>query len=136
MLLGPAASRPAPSTDLAEALARATATLGQRPAITRLDGPQRQEQGFVSLAGWAAKGAHLLRDGWGVGPDTPLGVAGPPGWPLAGACLAAWWLGACLVPADEATVAVVHTSCSPSGPGDVLWVGDGPDGTGPIPTDA
>jgi len=132
----------AQADDVATALEQARAALGQRPAITVLHGGpggaggvgSRHEQGFTSLAGWVAKGAHLIRDELGLGPGDELGLAGPACWPIAAVALAAWWMGVTLVPAEGAEVAVVHTA---SGGGTaagatLLWVGDAMDGTGTL----
>ena len=146
MLTGLGPPRPhaggARADDVATALEQARAALGQRPAITVLHGVPggaggvgpRHEQGFASLAGWVAKGAHLIRDELGLGPGGELGLAGPACWPIASIALAAWWVGVTLVPAEDAEVAVVHTA---SGGGTaagatLLWVGDAMDGTGTL----
>ena len=137
MLTGLGLSRPGSggsrAEDVATALEQTRAALGQRPAITvhHADGV-RHEQGFASLAGWVAKGAHLIRDELGLGPGDELGLAGPACWPIASVALAAWWVGVTLVPAEEARVAVVHTASSGPTAADatLLWVGDAMDGTG------
>jgi hypothetical protein len=131
--LGPLAPRPAPTDDVASALSTAAATLGQRPAVTVITPDGRQEQGFVSLAGWAAKGAHLLRDELGLGPGDVLGVDAPPSWPLAAVALAAWWAGVALGPVAPGRPAVVHEGrADPGGEGgEVWWLGDAIDG-GPL----
>ena len=87
-------ARPPAADDVATALAGAAALLGQRPAITALTLSGRREQGFASLAGWVAKGANLLSAELDVGPGDRVGLAGPPGWPLAAVALSAWWVGA------------------------------------------
>jgi hypothetical protein len=142
MLIGLGAARPAPPpepfVDVATALERARTALGQRPAITvhhgAAVGEPRHEQGFVSLAGWVAKGAHLVRDELGLGPGDALGLAGPACWPVATVALAAWWVGVTLVPAERARIAVVHTaSGGPTADGaTLLWLGDAIDGTGDL----
>lgn len=132
MRLGPLAPRPPAADDVATALAGAAAALGQRPAITVVVPDLRQEQGFVSLAGWAAKGAHLLRDELGLGPGDVLGVDAPPSWPLAAVALAAWWVGVALGPVATGRPAVVHEG-RPDPGGDVWWLGDAIDG-GPVDT--
>jgi uncharacterized protein (TIGR03089 family) len=141
MRIGGVGARPSPSSDIASALSGAAAALGQRPAITSLLPDGRQEQGFVSLAGWVAKGAHLLRDEFGYGPGDRLGVAAPLGWPLAVVTLSAWWLGAVVVPAatPDLRLRVRHVSQPGSvddttGDATVLWIGDAPDGAGDPPT--
>lgn len=140
MRLGaPSATLP-PAQDVATALIGATGTLGQRPAITFHRDGERQEQGFASLAGWVAKGAHLLRDELGLGPGSTLGVAAPAGWPLAAVALAAWWNGITIVPADDAELTVLHTSLTTAATlaaraTTVLWIGDELDGAGHLPED-
>ena len=134
MRLGPLAPRPAPADDVATALRAAAAALGQRPAVTVIAPDGRQEQGFASLAGWAAKGAHLLRDELALGPGDVLGVDAPPSWPLAAVALAAWWTGVALGPVAPGRPAVVHEGRADPG-GEVWWLGDAIDGgpLGPIP---
>jgi len=134
----------APADDVATALEQARAALGQRPAITVQHGAGglppsaglRHEQGFTSLAGWVAKGAHLIRDELGLGPGDELGLAGPACWPVASVALAAWWVGVTLVPAQAAEIAVVHTSSDggTAAGATLLWVGDAMDGTGTLDT--
>ncbi len=127
MRLGPLAPRPAAAGEMAAALTAAVAALGQRPAVTVIAPDSRQEQGFASLAGWAAKGAHLLRDELGLGPGDVLGVDAPPSWPLAAVALAAWWVGVALGPVAPGRPSVVHEG-RPDPGGDVWWLGDGIDG--------
>jgi hypothetical protein len=150
MRLGaPVGSLP-PSQDVAAALIAAAGALGQRPAITFHrggtgqdgTGPDgtRQEQGFASLAGWVAKGAHLLRDEFGLGPGAALGVAAPAGWPLAAVTLAAWWNGITIVPVGDADVTVLHTALADATSlaartETVLWIGDELDGAGNLPVE-
>jgi hypothetical protein len=102
--------RPPATVDVAAALSAAAGLLGQRPAITGVvqrrpvpptptgtsDG--RRELGFVSLAGWVAKGANLLHGELGLGAGDRIGIGGPPGWPLAAVTLSAWWLGLTIIP--------------------------------------
>lgn len=144
VLTGLGSGRPTPSDDVATALERVRASLGQRPAITvhqtlsstgsaassAATTELRHEQGFSSLAGWVAKGAHLLRDELLLGPGDELGIAGPASWPLAAVALSAWWIGVTLVPADRATALVQHVAAGAAPAGaDVLWFGDAMDGT-------
>jgi hypothetical protein len=152
MRIGGVGARPPTAPDVATALSGAAATLGQRPAITSLSSEGRHEQGFVSLAGWAAKGANLLRDEFGLAAGDRLGIAGPPGWPLAAVTLAAWWLGVIVVPAATPglPLRVLHTGTPTgaarsdvgragdgadlgTGGGTVLWIGDAMDGSGSPP---
>jgi len=141
MRIGGVGARPTAATDVPTALSGAASSLGQRPAITALGAAGRHEQGFVSLAGWTAKGANLLRDEFGLTPGDRLGVAGPPGWPLAAVALAAWWLGVTVVPAATPglRLRVVHIALQDAqtslGSEDVLWLGDALDGTGVPPHD-
>jgi len=140
MRIGGVGDRPAPSSDLAAALSGAVARLGQRPALTA-NGPQgRHEQGFVSLAGWASKGANLLHDEFGLTAGDRIGLASPPGWPLAAVALSAWWLGITIVPAATPglVLSVRHVTvpgdlAGDAADGDVLWIGDALDGTGEVP---
>jgi len=136
-IAGPS-SRPPAVGDVAAALMGASGLLGQRPAITALRPDGRQEQGFVSLAGWVAKGANLLRMELDLGPGSNVALAGPPGWPLATVALSAWWVGATIVPvtspaAATADVHVLHVGAATqaviasNGP---FWFGDALDGTG------
>jgi hypothetical protein len=146
VLTGLGLSRPGaggpPADDVPTALEQARAALGQRPAITVRHAPaggedsdgSRREQGFASLAGWVAKGAHLVRDELGLGPGDELGLAGPACWPVAAVALAAWWVGVTLIPAEAAEVAVVHTGSegATAAGATLLWVGDAMDGTGTL----
>lgn len=119
-----------PPHDLAAALRRAADAWGHRPAITVLRRDRREEQGFASLAQWAAKGAHLLTLDLLVEPGDRLALVGPPGWMPAAVSLAAWWAGAVVVPAGPAAVAVVHEQAPvPDGVAEVLRWGDAVDGT-------
>jgi hypothetical protein len=137
VLTGLGSARPDPSVDVATALERARSAFGQRPAITvhqlgaGTDAAElRHEQGFGSLAGWVAKGAHLLRDELLLGPGDELGIAGPASWPLAAVALSAWWVGVMLVPSDRASMVVQHVDAGAAPAGaTVLWWGDAMDGT-------
>lgn len=121
--------------DVASTLEAAAAALGHRPAITVVAPTGRAEQGVASLANWAAKGANLLADELGLGPGDRLGLDVPPGWTVAAVCLAAWWRGVAIVPADDAPQAVVHAARL-AGRADALVVGDAFDGTAPgVPWD-
>jgi uncharacterized protein (TIGR03089 family) len=136
MRIGGVGARPAPSSDIPAALSGAVSSLGQRPSITSFAVDGRQEQGFASLAGWVAKGANLLRDEYGLGAGDRLGIAAPPGWPLASVTLAAWWLGIVVVPAShpDLLLRVLHVGMPvPDADGSVLWLGDALDGSGTPP---
>lgn len=103
--------------------------------MTVLSPQGRAEQGFVTLAQWAAKGAHLLQVDLGLSPGGRVLVDVPPGWTLAAVCAAVWWVGGTVVlgPADDVAGAVVHEQRpTPSAP-EVYVVGDALDGgvTGP-----
>lgn len=132
--------RPDPSLRDVPGLVRdAAARLGQRPAVTVRTADVRSEQGAASLAGWAAKGAHLLADdpalaldGLGLAPGSSLALDAPPSWTTAAVCLAAWWAGLVVVPAGDAPVAVVHARRPhPPGAHTVLTLGDAFDGSDP-----
>lgn len=131
------ASRPPAADDVATALERAVALLGQRPAITSLGEGGRREQGFASLAGWVAKGANLLTAELGLGPGSRIVLAGPPGWPLATVALSAWWIGATIVPlgtqdGGPADLRVLHGALGAAGidpAAETFWFGDALDGS-------
>jgi hypothetical protein len=139
MRIGGVGDRPAVAEDVPSALTGAAAALGQRPAVTGLRPDGRREQGFASLSGWVAKGANLLAGEFGLGPGDRVGLAGPPGWPLAAAALSAWWVGVTVVGAgtDGLDLAVVHIASGVPGTGpahaslphEVLWFGDALDAT-------
>lgn len=119
-----------PADDLGTALRAAAQELGQRPAVTVLRADRRDEQGFVSLAQWAAKGAHLLQTEHMLQPGDRLALAGPAGWLPVAACLAAWWAGVTVTFDGEAAITVVHEDAPPPpGAGEVLTFGDTVDGT-------
>lgn len=119
-----------PADDLAGALRTAAQTLGDRPAVTVLRADRREEQGFASLAQWAAKGAHLLEMEHLLKPGDRLALVGPPGWLPAAVCLAAWWAGVTVALDGGAPVAVVHEACEPpADAGEVLSFGDALDGS-------
>lgn len=93
MQLTPRADLPPPS-DVTELLRVGASRLGHRPAVTVLHAAARYEQSGVSLANWAAKGAHVLDLDHLVGPGTVVGVDAPACWTVASVVLATWWLGA------------------------------------------
>lgn len=133
MQLGPPPDPHAPD-DLAGGLAALATGLGQRPAITVLGAGGRAEQGFVTLAQWAAKGSHLLLTDCFLAPGDVVLVDLPPGWQLAAVCAAVWWVGGSvttdLADAPGGVVAgVVHETRGDPGDVDPLFVvGDAPDG--------
>lgn len=117
-----------PST-LAEALQFA-ARHGQRPAVTALTQAGRYEQSYVSLAQWAAKGAHLLQSDLGCEPGDRLAVRSRVSWHTTAIVLAAWWVGVAVTtdPRDAAVV-IVSDNQSPATPNTSLFsVGDAIDG--------
>jgi acyl-CoA synthetase (AMP-forming)/AMP-acid ligase II len=117
-------------TDVATALERAAGALGMRPGVVVRSPEGRSEQGIASLANWASKIAHLLREDGGLSVGDPLGLDAPPGWTTASACLAAWWLGLVIVPAADAEVVVRHDRRPPTPHARLeLIVGDAFDGT-------
>ncbi len=125
--------------DLGAALAHVRQHGGHRPAITVIRPDGREEQGFATLAQWAAKGAHLLEIDAMLEPGDHLLLDGPPGWMAAAVCLAAWASGIGVVTdrdhplAASCTVAVFHDS-RPTPEHDDVWVwGDAADGS---PADA
>ncbi len=121
---------PAPPSDLAAGLASCARERGQRPAVTVLSPDGRAEQGYVTLAQWAAKGAHLLAMDLDAGPGTRIAVDVPPGWTLAAVCAAVWWVGGTVVVGDPTDVAgaVVHASRPRPVAPEVYVVGDAVDG--------
>jgi len=136
-LTRPGAGPPPP--DLATGLAARARELGQRPAVTVLSPAGRAEQGFVTLAQWAAKGAHLLQVDHDLGPGDRVLVDVPAGWPLAAVAAAVWWTGAAVqLPgpgaADGVLLAVAHEDRPRPEVDEVLLVGDAVDGspTGPV----
>jgi hypothetical protein len=127
----PSRSGPPPS-DVASALTAARATWGQRPAITVLSPRGREEQGFASLAQWAAKGAHLLELDLLLGPGDTIHLDAPLSWTSAAVCLAAWWsgIGVTIGQAPPGGVAVVHSSRAvPPGVDELFRLGDAVDGS-------
>lgn len=120
---------PAPA-DLAAGLAERSARLGHRPAVTLHRPGAREEQGFASLAQWAAKGAHLLGLDLLLEPGDRLLLAGPAGWMPAAVAAAAWWAGLVVVDAGPAEVAVVHERADGSFDAETVFaVGDAIDGS-------
>lgn len=106
-IAGPPDDAPAPG-ELAAGLAGRSSRLGHRPAVTLIRPGTREEQGFASLAQWAAKGAHLLGLDLLLEPGDRLLLAGPAGWMPAAVAAAAWWAGLVVVDGGPADVAVVH----------------------------
>lgn len=122
--------------DLAGALRNAADRLGHRPALTVVRPDRRDEQGFASLARWAAKGAHLLQLEALLDPGDRLRLHSPVDWPAVTVCLAAWWIGVHVTTDGDAPVAVVHASLHAPGDADDVYVlGDAVDGSPDDPTD-
>lgn len=126
---------PAPPADLAAGLAACARERGQRPAVTVLSAAGRAEQGYVTLAQWAAKGAHLLAMDLAAGPGTRVLVDVPPGWTLAAVCAAVWWVGGTVVvgEAEDVAGAVVHESRPRPRAPELYRVGDAVDGGLTVP---
>lgn len=119
------------ASTVADGLRSAARSLGQRPAITVLRPERRDEQGHTSILRWTAKGAHLLRDEWGVGDGDLVRVDAPADWTTAVVCLSTWWVGAVVVIAAsrEAALRVAHEARVGTGGGEPdLVVGDAIDG--------
>lgn len=131
-------SAPAPPSDLAAGLETCARERGQRPAVTVLSAAGRAEQGYVTLAQWAAKGAHLLQVDLGLVPADRVLVDVPPGWTLAAVCAAVWWVGGTVVLGDATDVAgaVVHERRPLPDAPEVYLVGDALDGGITAPSDA
>lgn len=117
-----------PST-LAEAV-RIAARHGQRPAITALTHVGRYEQSYVSLAQWAAKGAHMLQSDLGCEPGTRLAVCSRVSWHTTAIVLGAWWVGVEVTtdPSDAAVVIVSDDSMESMPHTHMFSVGDAIDG--------
>lgn len=78
------------------------------PRITFYDDAtgERIELSTVTLANWAAKTANLLRDDFGCGPGGSVAVLLPAHWQTAAVLLGVWWIGAEVVSAGPADVAL------------------------------
>lgn len=124
------ASPPSPPTDLAAGLETCARERGQRPAVTVLSPQGRAEQGFITLAQWAAKGAHLLQTDLFLEPGGRVRVDVPAGWTLAAVCAAVWWVGGTVVLGEATDVAgaVVHEDRPRPDVPEVYVVGDALDG--------
>ncbi|MEX0832014.1 MAG: hypothetical protein WD007_05385 [Nitriliruptoraceae bacterium] len=82
-----------PSDVFSDALSHAVVARGHAPAVTVIDHDGRHEQGMVSLAQWASKGAHLLTGTLGLPPGALVAIDLAPSWTSAAVCMAAWWSG-------------------------------------------
>jgi len=78
------------------------------PRITYYDDAvgERIELSAATLANWAAKTANLLRDELGAGPGTRVAMLLPAHWQTAAVLLGAWWIGAEVVCAGDADIAL------------------------------
>lgn len=78
------------------------------PRITYYDDAtgERIELSTVTLANWAAKTANLVRDEFGAGPGTRVAVLLPAHWQTLAVLLGVWWVGAEVVTAGPADIAL------------------------------
>ena len=78
------------------------------PRITYYDDAtgERIELSTVTLANWAAKTANLLRDEFGAGTGTRVAVLLPAHWQTLAVLLGVWWVGAEVVTAGPADIAL------------------------------
>jgi uncharacterized protein (TIGR03089 family) len=78
------------------------------PRITYYDDAtgERIELSTATLANWAAKTGNLLRDELGAGPGSRVAVLLPAHWQTAAVLLGIWWIGAEVVLAEDADVAL------------------------------
>jgi len=78
------------------------------PRVTYYDDAtgERIELSTATLVNWAAKTGNLLRDEMGAGPDSRVAVLLPAHWQTAAVLFGIWWIGAEVVTAGEADVAL------------------------------
>jgi uncharacterized protein (TIGR03089 family) len=78
------------------------------PRITYYDNAtgERIELSTVTLANWAAKTGNLLRDELGAGPASRVAVLLPAHWQTAAVLFGIWWIGAEVVLAGDADIAL------------------------------
>ena len=78
------------------------------PRITYYDDAtgERIELSTATLVNWAAKTGNLLRDEMGAGSGTRVAVLLPAHWQTAAALFGIWWIGAEVVTAGQADVAL------------------------------
>jgi uncharacterized protein (TIGR03089 family) len=78
------------------------------PRITYYDDAtgERIELSGVTLANWAAKTGNLLRDELGAGPGSRVAILLPAHWQTAAVLFGVWWIGAEVVLAGPADVAL------------------------------
>ncbi|OBH25653.1 TIGR03089 family protein [Mycobacterium sp. E342] len=78
------------------------------PRITYYDDAtgERIELSAATLANWAAKTGNLLRDELGAGPGSRVAILLPAHWQTAAALFGVWWIGAEVVFAGPADLAL------------------------------
>jgi uncharacterized protein (TIGR03089 family) len=78
------------------------------PRITYYDDAtgERIELSTATLWNWAAKTGNLLRDELGAGPSSRVAVLLPAHWQTAAVLFGVWWIGAEVVTAGEADIAL------------------------------
>lgn len=78
------------------------------PRITYYDDAtgERIELSTATLWNWAAKTGNLLRDELGAGPSSRVAVLLPAHWQTAAVLFGIWWIGAEVVTAGEADIAL------------------------------
>ncbi|MFI5509564.1 TIGR03089 family protein [Mycobacterium sp. NPDC051804] len=78
------------------------------PRITYYDDAtgERIELSTATLVNWAAKTGNLLRDELGAGPSSRVAVLLPAHWQTAAVLFGIWWIGAEVVTAGEADIAL------------------------------
>jgi uncharacterized protein (TIGR03089 family) len=78
------------------------------PRITYYDDAtgERIELSTATLWNWAAKTGNLLRDELGAGPSTRVALLLPAHWQTAAVLFGIWWIGAEVVTAGEADIAL------------------------------
>lgn len=78
------------------------------PRITYYDDAsgERIELSTATLVNWASKTGNLLRDEMGAGPSSRVAVLLPAHWQTAAVLFGIWWIGAEVVTAGEADVAL------------------------------
>jgi uncharacterized protein (TIGR03089 family) len=78
------------------------------PRITYYDDAtgERIELSTATLVNWAAKTGNLLRDEMGAGPSSRVAVLLPAHWQTAAVVFGIWWIGAQVVTAGDADVAL------------------------------
>jgi uncharacterized protein (TIGR03089 family) len=127
-----------PDSHLGALVALRTRALGQRPAITFVDGVsgERTELGWASLENWTAKAGNLLAEEVDLGPGDVLASDLGTHWTALVVVLGAWRVGAAvaLPGASAGALAAAHREDRPRPSGDrAVVVGTGLGGrlTGP-----